>query len=98
MLANDSVTDTQTQPGSLPHFLGGKERIENSLGILDALAVVAEKNLGPALAVAGGEVEAGRAPRARRRGVCGVLDIVGSPVVIEFVCDPLPPRIDAPFL
>ena len=33
MLAHDAVADAQAQASSLPHFLGGEERIENPVGM-----------------------------------------------------------------
>ncbi len=40
--ANDSVADTQSETRSLAYFLGGKERIENTIEIGDSRSIVAK--------------------------------------------------------
>src|SRR5262249_39900870 len=47
VLANNSIANAQPQPGALADFFGGKEWIEDPLGVLDALSVVAEKDFEP---------------------------------------------------
>src|ERR1700728_3919218 len=42
MRTNDAVADAQAQAGALADFLGGEKRIEDSLGMRDARAVVAK--------------------------------------------------------
>ena len=49
VLAHDSVADAQAQTGSLAHFLGGEERVENAIGVGDAVTVVAKCNLDQAV-------------------------------------------------
>ena len=72
MLAHDAITDAQAQPGSLPHFLGGKKRIKDALRMLDAFAVIAEKDLNPAAILNGFDLNQAGSPG----GLHGVISVV----------------------
>src|SRR5947209_13237696 len=48
MLAYDAIADAQPQACALPNFLRGEKWIEDALGILNALAIVAEQDFHPA--------------------------------------------------
>src|ERR1700683_3532192 len=62
MLTNDAVADAQAQAGALADFLGGEKRIEDSLGMRDARAVVAKCDFDLSVAVRRGNLYFPRAP------------------------------------
>src|SRR4029077_18139483 len=45
VLVHDPIADAQAQTGPFSHLLGGKERIEDALGVRDAVALVAKRDL-----------------------------------------------------
>ena len=45
MLFHDAVADAEPEAGSLAHFLGGEERIEDLVGMRDSVPVIAERDL-----------------------------------------------------
>src|SRR5947209_4902908 len=73
--ANDAIADAESQSCSLADFFGGEKRIEDSLGIGDAAAVIAEGNLDSAIAQLGGDLDAAAATRIAHRVISVVQDV-----------------------
>src|SRR5262249_56456655 len=70
-------------------FLGREERIENALGVLDALAVVAELGLQPASLLRGFNLDHATAPRGPNRIVSVVEDIEKDLLQLVRIADEL---------
>src|SRR5689334_13325234 len=72
MLAHDSIADAQAQPGSLPNFLGGKKWIKDALRMLNAFAIIAEKDFDPAAILNGFNLDQAWSTR----GLHGIIRVV----------------------
>jgi len=57
---HDAVADAEAEAGSLADLFGGEERIENSVGMGNAVAVVAERNFNAVAGLGGHDFDACR--------------------------------------
>src|ERR1700681_2486017 len=75
MFADDAVTNTQAQTGTLADVLGGKERIKNTFGIVDSHTVIAKRNLDERAGAGAPDLNAG-GPRGFADSVVSVVQDV----------------------
>src|SRR6267143_2753464 len=75
MLPHDAIADTQAQASSLPHFLGGEERIEDAIGLGNALAIITEGDLYVGAEAGGRDLDTGGAASFPDRIVGVVHDV-----------------------
>src|SRR2546425_9125493 len=54
---HDAIADTQAEACALTHLLSGKERIEDAVGLGDAVAVVPERHLHKIFVAASGDLQ-----------------------------------------
>src|SRR6266576_7010396 len=54
---HNSVTDTETEPGPFADLLGAKKRIEDAVGMADAVAVIAECHFDVVVIAASGNID-----------------------------------------
>src|SRR3977135_3129229 len=75
MFADDSVTDTEPQAGSLPNFFGGKKWIKNAIRIGNAGTVIAERDFHERSVAGAHDLNPRRAPCFADR-IVGVIENV----------------------
>src|SRR5882762_817556 len=75
MLPHDAIADTQAQASSLPHFLGGEERLEDAIGLGNALAIITEGDLYVGAEAGGHDLDTGGAASFPDRIVGVVHDV-----------------------
>ena len=72
MLFDNPVADAEAESGALSNFLGGEERVEDLIGMGDALAVVRERHFNKVAGFGGRDFDAS----GRSDFVDGVIGVV----------------------
>src|SRR5215831_7048936 len=75
MLFDNPVANAQAEPGSFPDLFGGEERVKDTIGLMNSVTIVAERNLDKIALAGGSDVDSGAAARFPHR-VIGVVEDV----------------------
>src|SRR5258708_10083071 len=62
MLLQNAITNAEAEAGTFSYFFRGEERVENLVGMGDAIAVVAERNFNGVAGLGGDDLDARRSP------------------------------------
>src|SRR5258707_13065069 len=92
MFADDSVTDTEPQAGSLPYFLGGEKWIKNAIRIGNARTVISERDFHQRPIAGAHDLDAWRPARFADRVMCVIENVEENLLQLLGVADHLGQR------
>src|SRR5271166_1231213 len=89
MLLHDAVADAEAEAGSLANLFGGEEGIEDTIGMGDAVAIVAEGYFDGVAGLGGHDFDAGRTANFVNRVISIVQDVQKNLLQLVGVADHL---------